>query len=193
MKKALILHGTNGSSRENWFPWLKAGLKKNGYIVWVPDLPHAEKPNLSRYNEFIFNNKDWKFDEETIIVGHSSGAVAILGLLQNLPKRVKVGTCILVGAFKDNLNWDALNELFLEPFDFEKIKTRAKKFIFIHSNDDPYCPLSHAKYLSKKVGGKLIVLKGQKHFSLSTHPGYDKFPFLINFIKNQPQSTSEVD
>lgn len=165
MKNALILHGTDSNSSANWFPWLKNELEKKGYKVWVPDLPHAEKPNIERYNNFLLSNKDWVFDDESIIIGHSSGAVEILGLLQSFPEGTVVNTCILVGSFKDDLGWDSLKELFLKPFDFEKIKQHAKQFIFIHSDNDPYCPLQHAEYLSQKVNGKLIVIKGQGHFS----------------------------
>ncbi|MCL5438657.1 MAG: alpha/beta hydrolase [Patescibacteria group bacterium] len=165
MKNALILHGTNSNSSANWFPWLKKELEKLRYKVWVPNLPFSEKPNIQRYNNFIFSNKDWEFDNDSVIIGHSSGAVEILGLLEALPNTTTVDKCILVGSFMNNLGWDSLKELFLKPFDFKQIKKHAKEFVFIHSDNDPYCPLEHAKYLSKQLGGKLIVKKGQGHFS----------------------------
>lgn len=165
MKNALILHGTDSDSSANWFPWLKTELEKLGYKAWVPDLPNAKKPNIERYNKFLLSNNDWVFDSESIIIGHSSGAVEILGLLQAFSENAVINKCILVGSFKDDLGWDSLKELFLIPFDFEKIKKHAKDFIFIHSDNDPYCPLEHAEYLSQKVGGRLILIKGQGHFS----------------------------
>jgi pimeloyl-ACP methyl ester carboxylesterase len=103
IKKALLLHGTGGDSNCNWFPWLRAELENAGWAVWVPDLPHADKPNIRRYNEYILSNKDWVFDDNTIVVGHSSGAVAALGLLQALPESAKVAKAILVGSFSDTL------------------------------------------------------------------------------------------
>jgi predicted alpha/beta hydrolase family esterase len=105
MKNALILHGTDSNSSANWFPWLKTELEAEGYAVWVPDLPHAEKPNIERYNKFLLSHTNWIFSEESIVIGHSSGAVAILGLLQSLPETVVVEKCFLVGSFKDDLGW----------------------------------------------------------------------------------------
>ncbi len=183
MKNVLILHGTSSNSYGNWFPWLKTELEKKRYKVWAPDLPKADTPNIKRYNKYILSNKDWELDKDSILVGHSSGAVAILGLLQNLDESVKVDTCILVGSFKDNLGWDCLDGLFEEEFDFEKIKKRAKKFIFIHSDNDPYCPLDHAEYLAEKLDGELIVKKGQKHFSVGTFgETYREFPLVLELI-----------
>lgn len=185
MKNVLILHGTDGYPTQNWFEWLKTELEKENYKIWVPQLPDCNKPNISKYNDFIFTNRNWSFNKESILVGHSSGAVAILGLLECLPEDTVIDSCYLVGSFKDNLNWDALDELFLKPFDFEKIRSKASKFIFIHSDDDPYCPLEHAKYLNGKVNGILILLRGQKHFSIGTAgEEYSKFPFLLDLIIN---------
>lgn len=149
MKNALILHGTGNNSRGNWFPWLKGELEQRGYEVWSPDLPGADKPSIKRYNDYILGNGRWVFNERSVLIGHSSGAVAILGLLQHLPKDAVVDTCILVSSFKNNLGSKDFDGLFEEPFDFKKIKKHAKRFIFIHSDNDPYCPLDHAEYLAK--------------------------------------------
>lgn len=190
MKKALILHGTDGNSKENWFEWLQVELEKIGWNVWVPDLPQADTPNIARYSNFIFSHENWSFDEETILVGHSSGAVAILGLLQHLPEGVKVGNCYLVGAFKNDLGWDALKELFAEPLDFGVIKSKAKNFTFIHSDNDPYCPLEHAEFLSTQLNGELIIKEGQGHFSTGNNPEYTTFSFLLDLIKKDSSNFS---
>jgi len=185
MKNALILHGLGNSSQGNWFPWLKRKLENKGWKVWVPDLPQSYKPNIKRYNEFIFDNKDWIFNENSVIIGHSAGAVAILGLLQEFKNNKQVDTCILVGSFKDNLDVGVLDGLFEEPFDFEKIKKHAKRFVLVHSDNDPYCPLEHAKYLAEKLSGELIIKKGQGHFNLNLGKDskYKKFPFMLEILE----------
>ncbi len=182
MKNALILHGTDATSKDHWFVWLGKELEKLGYEVWIPDLPGADRPNVKKYNDFILSNKEFLFNKETIIVGHSSGAVEIFGLLQEL--RDKVKAVYLIGSFMNDLGWKSLSSLFVEPFDFDLIKTKSDKFVFFHSDDDPYCPLDHAKFLSEKTGGELIVLPGQKHFSTGTAgEKYKKFPELLEMIK----------
>ncbi len=193
MKKALILHGTDGNSQENWFPWLKAQLEKDGYQVWCPDLPHAEKPNCERYNSFIIENNDFDIDGETILIGHSSGAVAILGLLEALPETIKVQACYLVGSFTNDLGWDALQDLFLKPFNFDLIKRKSRLWYFIHSDNDPFCPLTQAQELHDKIGGDLLVLPGQQHCSVSTAgDSYRQFPYLLHLILGDTFTASDV-
>lgn len=183
MKNALILHGTGGSPNINWFQWLKKELEKLGYEVLVPKLPNADKPNIARYNRLLLS-RDFNFNKDTIIIGHSSGAVAILGLLEKLPKGLKINSVYLVAAFIDSLGWKSLNELFIKPFNYKLIKTKAKKFIYFHSDNDPYIPLEQAKFLVSKTSGELVFLPGQKHFS--TDAGglkYKEFPELLRMIK----------
>src|SRR5579872_3230075 len=137
MKNAIILHSTSNSVDDNWYPWLKEELLKKGYKVWVPSLPDSNKPNIEKYNNFIF--PQWEFDSDSVLIGHSSGAVAILGILENLPEGVAIDRAILVAGFKDNedLKWASLKELFERPFQWEKIRTHCKKFIILHSDNDP--------------------------------------------------------
>lgn len=185
MKNALILHGKDGHSKENWFDWLKVELEKKGWNVWVPNLPQADKPSIDLIREFVLDGEKWQLNQESIIVGHSSGAVAALGIIEALPDDIRVDSCYLVGAFKDDLNWDELKDLFVKPFDFAKIAKKASRFVLIHSDDDPYCPLDHAKFLANKLSGELIVKKGQKHFSVGTYgEEYKEFPFLLELIED---------
>lgn len=182
MSKFLILHGTGGAPNSNWFMWLKGILIGQGHDVWLPQLPDADKPNAKTYNEFLLSNKNFTIDDDTIIVGHSSGAVEILSILQHLPKGTVIKAALLVSAFKDDLEWDSLKGMFTEPFDYEAIKSHCKSFTFIHSDDDPYCPIEHAEYLALKTGGELIVFEGQGHFNTELGPQFKQFPEILEFI-----------
>lgn len=178
MKNAIILHGTDNTPEGNWFRWLEKQLQERDYEVWLPQLPDAAQPNAEKYNRLLLNH-GFDFNDETILIGHSSGAVAILNLLQELPESVKIKAAFLVGVFKGPLGISARSELFPKPFDFSKIKSHCEKFVFIHSDNDPYCPLSDAEFLSEKLDGELVIEPGQGHFNLETGPQYKQFPLLL--------------
>ena len=190
MKQALILHGTDASPEANWFRWLESVLSTSGYNVWLPQLPNSAKPNTETYNEVLFADSNFQFNDETIIIGHSSGAVEILSLLQNLPNGVKVGDVYLVSAFKDNLEWGALDGLFVEPYDYSLIKEKARTITLIHSDNDPYVPQEHPRYIAEQLSARLIVIGGQGHFNLEQSESYEKFPLLAQIIETAHILTS---
>lgn len=169
MNNALILHGTKNNSKGNWFPWLKQELEKRNWKVWTPNLPVTNKPRVSRNAKYIFKNKKWNFDKDSVLISHSSGPATIWGILQQLRKGIIVRKCIFVSAFIES--------------DWEKIKTKSSEFIFVHSDNDPYIPLAQAEELSKRLGAKLIVRKGQGHFNLEKGSQYKKFPLILRLIK----------
>src|SRR3972149_5774879 len=122
MKNALILHGTMGSPRGNWFQWLRKELQMKGWKVWVPMLPKPEKPRVSRNVKYIFSNKNWKFNKNSVLIGHSSGPATILGILNELPEDAVVDKCIFVSAFIED-DWEPNAELFDYKYNFLKIRT----------------------------------------------------------------------
>jgi len=183
MQKALILHGTDSNPTDNWFPWLKKELEAKAWQVTLPELPDSSTPNIKKYNDFLFNQLHFDFDEDTVLIGHSSGAVAILGILQALPEDKKVKHCYLVSAFINDLGWESLSSLFEEEFDFAKIKNKADNFTILHADNDPYCPLDHAKFLAEKLDAELLIKAGQKHFSIGSFgEKYKEFPELLALI-----------
>ncbi len=183
MSNALILHGTNGTSQSNWFPWLKGELESRGWKVWVPDLPDSDHPVSQKWIEYVFANKDWQFNEESVIVGHSAGAVTALALIQELPGDIVIKKAIMVGVFRGDLGREDLKDLAQKPWDFEKIKLHANELVFVHSDDDPICPLGHAKWWAEQLNGKLAIISGRRHFNVSTiGEAARKIPEILEYI-----------
>ena len=180
MKNALILHGTGSNHTSNWFPWLKDELEVRNYNVWVPDLPGSDKPDINVYNDFLLT-KGWNFTD-SLIIGHSSGAVEAMAVLEHLPDQVVVDTVILVGVFKGDLGWDVLHGLNV-PIDYDKVKNKAKRFVVVHSDNDPYCPLEGAKAIAENLGAEFKLLTNMQHFSYELDKRFDKFPELLTYIK----------
>ena len=183
MKNALILHGTSANPHANWFDWLKGKLEASGYKVWVPQLPNAVHPDMQTYREFIFSS-DFNSNEETLIIGHSSGAVATLSLLESLPQDKKIDTAVMVGVYRpENHSYSSK-----EPIDVNKVKGKAKRMVFVHSDNDPYCPLEGAEYFAKNLNAELLVIPNNDHFSYELNPKHSKLPELINIL-NLKEST----
>jgi len=180
ISKVVILHGTDGTPEGIWIPWLKSALEKKGVSVWAPLLPGNSRPDIKKYNDYILNNRPWKFDETTLIVGHSSGSVETLGLLEELPPVEKIKQAILVATFEGDLGWPELSSLNIQ-FDFNKIKKQSYQFVVIHSDDDPYCPLEGAKSISKKLNAEFVLIKNKQHFS----GDMDEFPELLKIIERE--------
>jgi predicted alpha/beta hydrolase family esterase len=188
MKNALILHGAGNDHTGNWFPWLNDELKKKDYKVWVPDLPNSDVPNLKDWLETVFSNKEWKFDKESIIVGHSAGATFILRILEKLSVGIKIHKAILVsgpaqmGKISDYFPYK--REMVTPPFDWDKIKNSCEKFYFVYSDNDKYqCGEENSKIFQEYLGGELILKKGQGHFNLEVGPEYKQFPLLVKLIE----------
>jgi uncharacterized protein len=180
MRNAIILHGTDASPSSNWFPWLKSELSIIGYDVWVPELPNWSAPNRANFMRVIAA-KNFLFNEETIIVGHSSGAVAALHLLPLTGSTIRAA--FFVSAFKDTLGWPSLNGLFDREFDFAAIKQAANERIFYYSDDDPYVTPDHAEFLASATEGELVPMRGMGHFNVEKSPDFVEFHALLGRIK----------
>ena len=181
MKRAVILHGTNATPERNWFPWLKQYLEDKGYQVWVPELPANDTPNRSTYNDFLFSS-DWDFSDN-LIVGHSSGAVSVLNLVDD-DRCPHVNTAVMVGVWTDNagthLDPERFANLFPEGgFDIQKIKNKTSHLLFVHGSEDPTCPLQQAKDLAAATNGDLVIVPGGNHLA----GDYPQLPRLTDALE----------
>ncbi|HSX05622.1 MAG TPA: alpha/beta fold hydrolase [Candidatus Saccharimonadales bacterium] len=183
MKKALILHGTDGTPNGIWLPWLKTELEGRGYEVWAPQLPDCHTPNRETYNNFLL---DGSHDlTNYLVIGHSSGAASTLNLLMD-ERCPHVKMAVMVGAWAggkpisgypaDTTKFDHLFPP--EGFDFKAIKAKAGKLAFLHGSDDPYCPLEQAQYLAKELNAPITVVPNGHHLGA----GFTELPELWQIL-----------
>lgn len=186
MKRAVIIHGTGGNPQGNWFPWLKGRLEAAGYEVWVPKMPNNETPNRQVYNDFLFG-AGWDFTDN-IVIGHSSGAVSVLNLLmdERCP-HIKLG--VPVGAWahmrdSDLESPERFDNLFPpNGFDFKRITSQTDELVYIHGDNDPFCPLDQAKWLAAQTNSEIIVIPGGKH--LRGAEGFTELPALTEVLSER--------
>lgn len=181
MKNVFIFHGAYGNPSENWFPWLKTELEKQGIEVIVPKFPTPENQNLENWLN-VFNQYKNKVNKDTIFVGHSIGAAFILRNLKQIEQKIKAS--FLIAGFITFLNdpvFDKLNRTFLDKeFNWGKIKQNCGKFYIFQSSNDPYVPFEKAIELKEKLNTEITVVENAGHFNKEA--GYTKFELLLNKI-----------
>ncbi len=186
-KRAVILHGTDGSPTElPWQAWLKSQLESNGYEVYFPQLPECHTPNLGLYDDFL-KRSEWNFSDN-LLIGHSSGATAALHLLGQewFPKAqatVLVGTFLNEKLLKNAAWYEAgqFDKLFVDAFQPETIKEKSEKFYFVHGDNDPYCDYDDAREFCERLGGSFLTLPGGGHIAKSS--GVAKLPILVEQLQ----------
>jgi predicted alpha/beta hydrolase family esterase len=177
--RVYIIHGWEATPESNWFPWLKKELENQGFEVYVPQMPDTHNPDLSKWLHYL-QKLARNPNENTYFVGHSLGVITILRFLESLPTDVKIGGAILVAGFPEPIGYEELNSFFITPLDYEKVKNSAKKFIAIHSDNDPCVPLKNGEILKNKFGAELIILPNSGH--LNAGDGYFRLPIALEKI-----------
>ena len=137
MKEGLfIFHGTGGHPGENWFPWLKQELAKEGYDATIPQFPTPEGQSLEAWLK-VLKEYESSIQGNTVLIGHSLGGLFLLRLLERLKEPVKA--VFLVSApigVKPIKNWGgdyAFSDGF--NFDWEAIKSNAGTSTVYHSKN----------------------------------------------------------
>lgn len=164
MKRAVIVHCWSGCPEYCWYPYTKLELAVHGFNVLVPAMPETDAPKLSLWLPELRRVVGTP-DDKTFLIGHSIGCATIMRYIESLPEGESIGGAMLVAGFTDDLGFGELSNFFETPLDFEKIKKHCKKFVAIHSNDDPYVSLRHSDILKEVLDAQTIIKLNAKHFS----------------------------
>ncbi len=161
-RRVFIIHCWGGKPNAYWYPWLKKKLEKKGFEVNVPAMPNTDHP---RMNAWINHLKKLvgKPDKDCYFVGHSIGCITILRYLEAIDK--KVGGVVLVAGYTTDLGYEDLKSFFTKPIDWKKINDNCRKFVVIHSDNDPYVSLHYGTEIFKsKINARLIIEHNKGHF-----------------------------
>eukprot|EP01079_Euglenida_sp_SAG-EU17-18_P009260 gene9260-1663_t len=99
-----------------------------------------------------FARDELKVDQDTVVVGHSTGALLAMRLLE----QVNLGGAILVSAAHTDLGCEGerASEFFDEPWHWDKMKANSATFVHqFHSKDDHLIPVDEARYVAEKLQG----------------------------------------
>lgn len=168
MKRAIIIHGWDGSPNEAWFPWLANELEDRGFEVQVPGMPDPERPNIEAWTTKL-TEVVGRLDEETILVGHSIGVQTILRYLEQADGTAG-GVLAVAGWFTlipeeiGGPEEEAIAEPWLKtPINTDTVKAKTGGMIAIFSNDDPVVGAENMEMFEERLGARIVIVRDRGH------------------------------
>jgi len=160
MKVIFVPGNGGGGPNDNWFPWLKRELEVLGIEVVASEFPDNYLARESYWVPFLKNTL--KVDEETVLIGHSSGAIAAMRLAET----DKLLGTVLVGAYHTDLgiSTEKQSGYFDRPWNWEAIKKNQKWIIQFASENDPWIPIEEARFVHQKLDTEYHEFLDQGHF-----------------------------
>jgi uncharacterized protein len=184
MKRVFIIHRWEGGAQDDWRPWLKSELEKQGYGVIVPDMPDTDTPIIEKWVNNLAKIVGTP-DSDTYFIGHSIGCQAILRYLETIDQ--KVGGAIFVSGWfnLENLEDEEVVKTarpWIEtPINIEKVQSVLPKSTLIISDNDPYGALEENKQKFSELGSKIVILHNAGH--LTEDDGFNQLPEVVEEFK----------
>lgn len=178
--KVILIHGNGGGwPKENWLPPVAKELKNIPNVkIFFRRFPD---PVLARAKYWLPFIKKLGADEHTILVGHSSGAVAAM----RYGEKNKILGSILVAACHTDLGVreEKLSGYYKKPWNWRAIKKNQKWIVQFASVDDRFIPIKEARFVHKKLGTEYYEFKHEGHFS--SWDGKTEFPEIVKIVKEK--------
>lgn len=180
--KVIIVPG-NGCTpvlSSSWYGWLKSELENSRVLankITEVRLENMPDPSVARETIWIpFILRDLGADEDSIVVGHSSGAVAAMRLLEEN----KLKGAILVSACHTDLGEEneRASGYYSRPWEWDKIKQNAEFIAQYHSTDDPFIPISEARHVHENLDTEYFEFNDRSHF-------FEPFPEIVEYLEGK--------
>lgn len=162
--RVIILPGNGCTPVEdcNWYAWMQQELQGTSLFseVVLKDMPDPYEAKESIWIPFIKSSLG--VDENTIVVGHSSGAVAAMRLLENTP----VLGCVLISACHTDLGCESerISNYYSRPWEWDSIKTNSAWIMQYHSIDDNLIPIQEADFVAENINSEYTRFQNRSHF-----------------------------
>lgn len=188
MKRIIIVHRWSGGPEDDWRPWLKTELEKQGYEVLVPTMPDTDSPDIKKWVKHlakVAGDPETYDYSETLFIGHSIGNQAIMRFVETLDQEV-AGAIFVAGWFNlENLEDEesaAIAKPWIEtPINLAKVRQNMAKSVLLISDNDPYDAFEENKKQFSKLGSKVVVMHKAGH--ITAYDGYSELPELLREVE----------
>jgi pimeloyl-ACP methyl ester carboxylesterase len=178
--KVILIHGNGGcTAADFWLPSVERELTALGLDVINQTFPDNIKARARFWLPFI---ESLGADQETILIGHSSGAMAALRYAETHRLRGSV----LVGVCHTDLGdrFEAASGYYDRPWQWDRIRTNQQWIGIFNSTDDPHIPIAEARYVAAQLRASYFEFDDRGHF---TDAG---FPELTDFVRRKLHATT---
>jgi serine hydrolase len=157
-----------------WPAWLKIELEKLGFGTFFETMPDSIIARAEYWLPFL--KEHVKADENDVLVGWSSGAVAAMRYAEENPIK---GSILVSPSYTDlGDELEKQSGYFDKPWRWQKIKANQQNIALIFGGDDPYIPQEEFEFITKQLEPTQIKIPGGKHFIERS-----EFPELLQYIK----------
>jgi predicted alpha/beta hydrolase family esterase len=180
-KHIYVVPRWGGTSRDDWYPWLKRELEAHispagvSYKVHLLEMPAWDLPVIDVAIDHLTKVLPaHQLDHNTILVGHSVSCLAILHYLAKVgavsPRLPQVGGVVCVaGWFSVDSPWQEVLNWIHAPIDFEAARRLIPrdKLVVLLSDDDPYTSgyQENKRLWVERLRSQVHILPGRQHFS----------------------------
>lgn len=176
LKKAVIVPGNGAGDVErcNWYGWANQEIEKiPGMTSMLRNMPDPVTARESIWLAFM--KEELQCDEDTVIIGHSSGAAAAMRFAETH----QVFAIVLVGAYTSDLGDETEREsgYFSRPWQWEEIRRNVKHIVQFGSTDDPFLPWEEQQQVAQGLQAQLHKYTDRGHFMNS------RFPELLQAVR----------
>ena len=183
--RIFLIHGWGGSPRNDWLPWAIHALEGRGYEVIAPDMPDTDHPKIKPWVDTLSQLVVTPRPTD-IFIGHSIGTQTILRYLQtvdaSVDKVILVAPWFTLTNLEGPESWSIADPWFKTSMDFARIKPKAREFITIFSDNDPWVPYKESKQLFvERLNPRMITLHSFGH--ITADEGVTELPTLLDLLK----------
>jgi predicted alpha/beta hydrolase family esterase len=174
--KVILIHGNGGADAgDHWLPYLERELSALGLDVINRTFPDNVKARARFWLPFL---EQLGAGEDTILIGHSSGAVAAMRYAETH----RLLGSVLVGVCHTDLGdgGEAASGYYTSPWQWEQIRDNQQWIAIFHSSDDPLIPVTEARFVAARLKCSYFEFTDRGHF-VETR----EFSEVVQFVRRQ--------
>lgn len=158
--KVILIPGNGGCTPgDAWYPRVADACAALGLSVVNTTFPDNVKARARFWLPFL---EELGADSETILIGHSSGAVAAMRYAETHPL---LGS-ILVAVCHTDLgdSGEAASGYYDAPWQWRHIRDHQRWMAIFHSVDDPHIPVREARFVAAQLQCNYFEFEDRGHF-----------------------------